>query len=221
MFRLFPKQVDLKALHKFYDVDADGNISYHEFVNALSDNKMSKRKTDIVDKAWSILDSEVKGELTGEQILAAKKEDCECFRGMLKVTVDEFIQHYREVAMQIPNDDYFVQKLESTWKDVAEDIHAPVKRDKVMHLIKLMRHRLTTVANHGQEEYVLRDIFRTFDLDKSGCLTINEMAGLVAKLGVAVNEKELLALMREMDTNNSGVIEFEEFCQFMVLDPWK
>jgi Ca2+-binding EF-hand superfamily protein len=27
--------------------------------------------------------------------------------------------------------------------------------------------------------------------------------------------------MREMDTNNSGVIEFEEFCQFMVLDPWK
>ena len=90
-----------------------------------------------------------------------------------------------------------------------------------MHIIKLMRHRLTTVANNGQEEYVLRDIFRTFDLDKSGYLTLNEMAGLLAKLGVAVNEKELLALMREMDSNNSGVIEFEEFCQFMVLDPWK
>ena len=210
----------MKALHKFYDVDGDGNISYHEFVNALSDNKMSKRKTDMVDKAWSILDREGKGELTGEQILAAKKEG-ECFSGMAKVTVDDFLQHYREVAMQIPNDDYFVQKIESTWKDVVEDIHAPVKRDKVMHIIKLMRHRLTTVANHGQEEYVLRDIFRTFDLDKSGCLTLNEMAGLLAKLGVAVNEKELLALMREMDSNNSGVIEFEEFCQFMVLDPWK
>jgi Ca2+-binding EF-hand superfamily protein len=211
----------LKALHKFYDVDGDGNISYHEFVNALSDNKMSKRKTDMVDKAWSILDREGKGELTGEQILAAKKEDSECFNGMAKVTVDDFLQHYREVAMQIPNDDYFVQKIESTWKDVVEDIHAPVKRDKVMHIIKLMRHRLTTVANNSQEEYVLRDIFRTFDLDKSGCLTLNEMAGLLAKLGVAVNEKELLALMREMDSNNSGVIEFEEFCQFMVLDPWK
>ena len=175
----------------------------------------------MVDKAWSILDREGKGELTGEQILAAKKEDCECFRGMAKVTVDDFLQHYREVAMQIPNDDYFVQKIESTWKDVVEDIHAPVKRDKVMHIIKLMRHRLTTIANNSQEEYVLRDIFRTFDLDKSGCLTLNEMAGLLAKLGVAVNEKELLALMREMDSNNSGVIEFEEFCQFMVLDPWK
>ena len=211
----------MKALHKFYDVDGDGNISYHEFVNALSDNKMSKRKTDMVEKAWSILDREGKGELTGEQILAAKKEDSECFRGMAKVTVDDFLQHYREVAMQIPNDDYFVQKIESTWKDVVEDIHAPVKRDKVMHIIKLMRHRLTTLANNSQEEYVLREIFRTFDLDKSGYLTLNEMAGLLAKLGVAVNEKELLALMREMDSNNSGVIEFEEFCQFMVLDPWK
>jgi Ca2+-binding EF-hand superfamily protein len=47
------------------------------------------------------------------------------------------------------------------------------------------------------------------------------MAGLLAKLGIAVEEKELLALMREMDTNKSGVIEFEEFCQFMVIDPWK
>ena len=89
----------MKALHKFYDVDGDGNISYHEFVNALSDNKMSKRKTDMVDKAWSILDREGKGELTGEQILAAKKEDSECFSGMDKVTVDDFLQHYREVAM--------------------------------------------------------------------------------------------------------------------------
>jgi Ca2+-binding EF-hand superfamily protein len=68
---------------------------------------------------------------------------------------------------------------------------------------------------------VLRDIFRTFDLDKSGALTINEMAGLLAKLGVAATDKELIALMREMDSNKSGVIEFEEFCQFMVVDPWK
>jgi len=90
-----------------------------------------------------------------------------------------------------------------------------------MHVIKLMRHRLTTVSNDRQEEYVLRNIFRTFDVDKSGALTINEMAGLLAKLGVAVSDKELVALMREMDTNKSGVIEFEEFCQFMILDPWK
>jgi len=140
---------------------------------------------------------------------------------MAKVTVDDFLQYYREVAMQIPNDEYFVQAMENTWCDVVEDIDAVVKKDKVMHIIKLMRHRLTTVANNSQEEYVLRDIFRTYDLDKSGSLTINEMGGLLSKLGVSVTEKELIATMREMDSNKSGVIEFEEFVQFMVLDPWK
>jgi len=36
-FGLFPKMVDLKALHKFYDVDGDGTISYNEFIKALAD----------------------------------------------------------------------------------------------------------------------------------------------------------------------------------------
>ena len=36
-FRLFPKMVDLKAVHKYYDVDGDGTICYNEFVNALAD----------------------------------------------------------------------------------------------------------------------------------------------------------------------------------------
>jgi len=40
---LFPKIVDLKALHKFYDADGDGYISYYEFMNALSDVQLSKR----------------------------------------------------------------------------------------------------------------------------------------------------------------------------------
>ena len=41
IFRLFPKQVDLKALHRYYDVDGDGGVSYHEFVKALTDDKLS------------------------------------------------------------------------------------------------------------------------------------------------------------------------------------
>ena len=214
--------VDLKALHKFYDVDGDGNICYNEFVNALSDNKMCKRKTDIVEKAWVALDKEQKGEVTYDQLKACLKDQTSpIFGGMEKITVDEFLQYYREVATQVPNDEYFVAHLEKTWIGVVEDLDAPVKKDKVRHIIKLMRHRLTTIANSSQEEYVLREIFRTFDLDKSGALTINEMAGLLAKLGIACEEKELLAVMREMDTNKTGVIEFEEFCNFMVVDPWK
>ena len=57
-----------------------------------------------------------------------------------------------------------------------------------------MRQRLITKANAHQEEYKLRDMFRTFDKDKSGSLSINELAGLLSELGVAVNDNELVLL---------------------------
>ena len=34
-FGFFPKKVDLQALHKYYDLDRDGQISYSEFLQAM------------------------------------------------------------------------------------------------------------------------------------------------------------------------------------------
>tara|TARA_B110000285_G_scaffold199833_1_gene233234 strand:- start:60 stop:194 length:135 start_codon:yes stop_codon:yes gene_type:complete len=44
-------------------------------------------------------------------------------------------------------------------------------------------------------------MFRTFDRDDTGKITLNELAGMLANLQVLVQEKELLAVMREMDKN--------------------
>ena len=74
-----------------------------------------------------------------------------------------------------------------------------------------MRQRLITKANGQQEEFKLRDMFRNFDRDNSGSLSLNELAGLLAELGVAVNENELIAMMKVIDTSKNGVIEFDEF----------
>ena len=68
------------------------------------------------------------------------------------------------MATSNPVDEYFVKLVESVW-GVQESIDGAVQRDRVMHVIKLMRHRLTTISNNNQEEYVLRDIFRTYDVD--------------------------------------------------------
>lgn len=54
-------------------------------------------------------------------------------------------------------------------------------------------------------------MFRNFDKDKSGSLSINELAGLLSELGVAVNDNELVAMMKVLDTSKNGVIEFDEF----------
>jgi len=54
-FGLFPKKVELQALMKFYDVDADGNIGYEEFLRGLRDELTERRKA-MVQKAFAMLD---------------------------------------------------------------------------------------------------------------------------------------------------------------------
>lgn len=90
----------------------------------------------------------------------------------------------------------------------------------MMHLIGLLRQRLITLANGHQEEYALRNLFRTFDVDGSGALSIDELAGMTSKLGVLVSDDELMALMRGIDENKSGVVEFEEFEKFLIEEPY-
>ena len=85
----------------------------------------------------------------------------------------------------------------------------------------MMRQRLLTVSNNSQEEYTLRKIFKDFDANQSGTLTIDEMGAMLAKLGISVERKYLDAMMRELDTNKSGMLEFEEFATFLIYDPYK
>ena len=115
-----------------------------------------------------------------------------------KISIDEFLQYHRELAMTIPNDEYFARAIESTFKSVQEAGDASIKMNNVMQVIKLMRQRLLTISNNGQEEYVLRNIFRTFDTDKSGYITLNELAGMLAHLQVYVEDNCLQAVMREL-----------------------
>ena len=84
-----------------------------------------------------------------------------------------------------------------------------------------MRQRLITLANGSQEEYHLRNIFRTFDSNNNGVLSIEELSGLLSKLGVDCQRCELIAVFKLLDNNNNGAIDFEEFNQFVIVDPYK
>lgn len=75
-FRLFPKQVDLKALHRYYDVDGDGGVSYNEFVRALTDDKLNERKGKVVAAAWKKVSGGL-ADCTGHQILACLADQSE------------------------------------------------------------------------------------------------------------------------------------------------
>ena len=47
------------------------------------------------------------------------------------------------------------------------------------------------------------------------------MTAMLAKLGISVERKYINAMMRELDTNKTGMLEFEEFLTFILYDPYK
>lgn len=52
-------------------------------------------------------------------------------------------------------------------------------------------------------------------------LTLNEVAALLAKLQISVERKFLSAIIKALDENNSGAVEFDEFKKLIIFDPYK
>ena len=84
-----------------------------------------------------------------------------------------------------------------------------------------LRAKLILKSNKSIEEYTLRNIFRSFDMDSNGVLSVSEVRGLASALGVKATDSELNALFVRLDKNQSGVIEFEEFQKELLEDPYK
>lgn len=76
-----------------------------------------------------------------------------------------------------------------------------------------MTHRTT-------EEFLLRKLFKEFDINKSGFLSLDELHAMLVKLEIPINKRYLQALFNKFDRNNSGTIEFEEFVSFILNDPY-
>ena len=65
-------------------------------------------------------------------------------------------------------------------------------------------------------EKELRDAFAVFDTDGSGSIDRKELKRLMKKLGQALTEAEVDAMMDEVDSNGDGEISYEEFKHMMV-----
>ena len=64
-------------------------------------------------------------------------------------------------------------------------------------------------------EKELRDAFAVFDTDGSGSIDRKELKRLMKKLGQALTEAEVDAMMDEVDSNGDGEISYEEFKYMM------
>lgn len=225
---------------KYFDTNGDGSISYEEFVAGLRE-PMNERRLNVVKKAFASLDKTdsgkisisaissaydvnshprfLNGSFTRDQLLAEYLLYFESAKSGF-VTVKDFIDHYAEVSMTYTHDDEFVRLIEKSW-GLFEDEGAGVFKQQVDFITGALRLKLRTMANSSSEEFVLRNIFRDFDIDASGGLTPNEFSGIFHKLAISCDRKYISAIFKKFDTNGNGVIEFEEFANWMIYDAYK
>lgn len=65
------------------------------------------------------------------------------------------------------------------------------------------------------KEQELRDVFAFFDKDGSGNISAEEIYAVLTSLGEKVDMEECLLMVRSVDTDNNGSIDFDEFVKMM------
>ena len=66
-----------------------------------------------------------------------------------------------------------------------------------------------------QQILATKQIFMSMDQDKDGKLNRREIRIMFRKLGEPLTRAELEVAIHEMDNNNSGYVEWEEFKKYM------
>jgi hypothetical protein len=68
-----------------------------------------------------------------------------------------------------------------------------------------------------QQFPLIRDVFRRFDTDKDGVLTIAEFKNALSKYGFHLSDEEITIVMKHFDRRQDGQVSYNEFCD-AVLD---
>jgi len=115
------------------------------------------------------------------------------------ITVEELFDVMKKVDPNITKD------------EVKEIILAvDVNGDNVLSMDEFLSARINRKV--VQKEERLRKLFKCLDMDGSGALSVEELcAALESIRGKKLEKEDAEKLIKEVDTNNDGVIDYEEF----------
>jgi Ca2+-binding EF-hand superfamily protein len=135
------------------------------------------------------------------------------------ITAQQFCDFYADIGMTMFNDNEFLKFVSDSWN--LSITQYSVNQKDVETLLAAIRHNLMKYGSARKtEEYILRELFREFDTNNSGLLSIGELRDILFKINLTSEDRYLNAILSKMDTNRDGVVEFEEFCKYVTTDPY-
>jgi len=102
------------------------------------------------------------------------------------------------------------EELEETMKSLGLDKLDQINFDQ---FLKIMGKRMNT--KKVDEDIYFRNLFDSMDRNKNGMISIHEIRYIILHSNEDISEKELELLMNNVDSDNDGLISFEEFLSFM------
>merc|ERR1712098_404858 len=111
--------------------------------------------------------------------------------------------------IQIFNHEFLMLDMdEGTSKMFSATSGEPIPRDRDSLIPVLEKFK----ESMHQQYPLVRDVFRMYDRDSNGVITLEEMKEALQKLAFHLTEDEVVAIMRHFDTRKDGHISYNEFC---------
>jgi Ca2+-binding EF-hand superfamily protein len=230
---LFLSAQDTNLIYSYYDRDSDGNVSVTEFLAGLQ-GQMNDRRTRIVEKAFGIIDKDgsgcldvndiagiynvdnhpqvLKGEITKEEALEQFLDGFDGAAGNNdgSVTMTEFKSYYGDLSASVPSDEYFVQMMESVWMMKEDD--TPEDEEDLKQLETILREKVRQKCTATADERTqVRKVFKFFDEDEGGYVTIDEFNAAMERFGIPLRRNQTMSFFNRYDKDGSGTISYDEF----------
>lgn len=173
--------------------------------------ELTIRKADVYDP--SKCNDVVFGKISKER---AKRELIESFNRdqMGMVSQGAFEEVMSCISNSTPDDETFIQLLEGCWK-VRETKEVNVDPADLKRTAQELRSSLLGMTKGCQDEKLNRRVFKEFDRNSSGLLTIDELESMLSRFQIQAKAACVRESFRLIDRNRNGYIEYDEFVRFI------
>ena len=232
---MFLSTQEQSELFRYYDKNNDGHISVVEFLQGIQE-QMSNQRLSAVKAAFQYLDADCQGWLSLESLfqnfIAAKhprvvtrEKNCETVTEEFQSTVEKYAQggrlseegflaYYSSLSSTIPieNDEYFINLLTGCWGINSSSDYISPNRLAQIEDVFYEKIRQKTRATEDEGKVLIR-LFKFFDTDESGSVSVYEFSSALERLGCTFNRNEIVALFSKYNKEQSGKMSYEELAR--------